>query len=224
MNTPTKAKRKATLKAFRTAKKLKYMDDPLVAKEARITALRDHWLIARGKPTPETKAQIKKAADAEKKLVEKLDKVRKKARAKNQTMDIRRLALSNSRTMEIGAFIEILSDPQTRSEPQDAESSHAHTCTTLSPSNEPNQRLSPNSSKNPVDVLTSARLSINQKKKATQLTLVDRLNGKPSSRRARTPTPLPIAMELIRPGKRKVRVTAIAVENTPSKKMRQAKK
>lgn len=198
------------------------MDDPLVAEKARITALRDHWLIACGKPTPKTKARIKKAADAEKKLVEKQDKVRKKARAKNQTMDIRRLALSNSRTMEIGVFKEILSDPLTRSVPQDAESSHAHTRTTLSPSNELNQRLSPNSSNNPVDVLTSARLSINQKKKATQLTLVDRLNGKPTSRRARTPTPPPVAIEQIRPDKRKVRVTANVVKNTPSKKMRQA--
>lgn len=114
------------------------MDDSLVAKEAHITVLRDHWLIPHGNPTPETKARIKKAADAKKKLVEKQDKVCKKARAKNQIMDIKRLALSNSWTMEIGAFKEILSDPLTRSKPQDAKSSYAHTDTTLSPSNEAN--------------------------------------------------------------------------------------
>ena len=55
LNTPTKAQKKATLKAFQTSKKLKYIDDPLVAKEACITALRDHWLIAYDKPIPEIK-------------------------------------------------------------------------------------------------------------------------------------------------------------------------
>lgn len=167
LNPPTKAQRKATLKVFQTSKKLKYIDDPLVVKEACITALRDHWFIAYSKLTLETKAWIKKAADGEKKLVEKQDKVCEKTRAKNQTIDIRRLVLSNSQTMEIEAFKEILSDPLTRSEPQDAESSYAHTGITLSPSNKPNQRYSPNSSNNPIDVLMSARLSINQKKKAT---------------------------------------------------------
>lgn len=167
LNPPTKAQRKATLKVFQTSQKLKYIDDPLVVKEACITALRDHWFIACSKPTLETKARIKKVADAEKKLVEKQDKVYEKTRAKNQTIDIRRLALNNSQTMEIGAFKKILSDPLTRSEPQDAKSSYAHTGITLSPSNKPNQRYSPNSSNNPIDVLTSARLSINQKKKAT---------------------------------------------------------
>lgn len=67
-----------------------------------------------------------------------------------------------------------------------------------------------------------ARLNINQKKKSIQLTLVNCLNGKPSSRRARTPTPPPVTMELIRPGKQKVQVTANNVENTLSKRMCQA--
>lgn len=68
--------------------------------------------------------------------------------------------------MEIGAFKEILSDPLTRSKPQDAKSSYAHTDTTLSSSNEANQRLFSNSSNNPIDILTLARLNINQKKKS----------------------------------------------------------
>lgn len=78
------------------------MDDSLVAKEVRITVLRDYSLILCGNPTPETKARIKKAADAKKKLVEKQDKICKKARAKNQIMDIKTLALSNSGPWKLG--------------------------------------------------------------------------------------------------------------------------
>lgn len=43
------------------------MDDLKVADAARLTILRDKWLIARGRPTPETKARIKKRVEAEKK-------------------------------------------------------------------------------------------------------------------------------------------------------------
>ena len=93
---PSKAQRKATLKALRNSKKLKYMDDPLVAEEARITALRDQWLVAWGKVTPATKAQMKKVADAEKRLAKRQDKGHEKAKAKNRTKDIRRLVMSNS--------------------------------------------------------------------------------------------------------------------------------
>lgn len=112
LDLPSKARRKATLKAFRTSKKLKYMDDPKVAEEARLITLRDEWLIARGKPTPETKARIKRAAEAEKKKAEKENKAREKAKGKSQAMDIRRLAIINSRRV-VGAFKEILSDPST---------------------------------------------------------------------------------------------------------------
>lgn len=36
-----KSKRKATLKATRISKKLKYMDDPIIKEEASMTALKD---------------------------------------------------------------------------------------------------------------------------------------------------------------------------------------
>ena len=42
------------------------------------------------------------------------------------------------------------------------------------------------------------------------------------SKRVRSLTPPPVQMELIRPGKRKVKVTANAVESTPSKRMKKA--
>ena len=84
LDLPSKAERKATLKALRTSKKLKYMDDPKVAEEARLITLRDKWLIARRKPTPETKARIKKAVEAEKKKAEKESKAREKAKGKSR--------------------------------------------------------------------------------------------------------------------------------------------
>lgn len=71
LDLPSKAKRKAILQALRHFKKQKNMDDFLVAEKAQIISFRDQWLIARGKATPETKAQVKKAANADKKLVEK---------------------------------------------------------------------------------------------------------------------------------------------------------
>lgn len=60
------------------------------------------------------------------------------------------------------------------------------------------------------------------KKKATQLILINHLNGKSLSRKAKTSTSLPVAIELIRLGKQKVLLTANTVEKTLSKKMRQA--
>lgn len=65
-----KSERKATLKAAKTSKKLKYMDDPAIEEEASMTALRDQWLIERGKAGPATKARVKKTATAEKNLIE----------------------------------------------------------------------------------------------------------------------------------------------------------
>lgn len=91
---------KAALKAARASKKIKYMDDLVVAEAAQITGLRDQWLIQRGKPTAETKARIRKAAKAEKKEQEKINK----AKVKNQQVqDVRRLAISNHQ-VELGAF------------------------------------------------------------------------------------------------------------------------
>lgn len=112
---PTKTKRKAILKAARASKKLKYMDDPLVAEEAQAIALRDKWLIKKGNPPLDTKARMKKAADAEKKLAEKQTKAQEKAKAKNLgPSEMMRLAISNRQAeAEIGSFRAILSDPIT---------------------------------------------------------------------------------------------------------------
>lgn len=52
---------------------------------------------------------MKKAADAKKKILEKLDKVK----AKNQTLEIRRLALSNRQAKaQLRGFNDIVSDLQ----------------------------------------------------------------------------------------------------------------
>lgn len=50
-------------------------------------------------------------ATTKKKLVEKLEKICKKAWSKSQMLNMRRLAISNSNTSEIGIFKNILSDP-----------------------------------------------------------------------------------------------------------------
>lgn len=47
------------------------MNDPIIAKEAQAIALRDNWQIKKKNPPSDTKARIKKAADAKKKLAKK---------------------------------------------------------------------------------------------------------------------------------------------------------
>ena len=88
------------------------MDNLKVAKEARLTTLRDKWLITCGKPTSETKAWMKKATEAEKKKAERENKAREKAKKKSQAIDIRRLAINNSQRV-VETFKVILSDPST---------------------------------------------------------------------------------------------------------------
>lgn len=55
-NLLSKAEQKAALQALQAFKQLKNMDDLLITKEAQIVALRNQWLIARGKANAETKA------------------------------------------------------------------------------------------------------------------------------------------------------------------------
>lgn len=107
-NVPSKLERKAVLTAARTSKKIKYMDDPVVAKAAKITAMRDHWLVQWGKATTEMKARLKKATEGEKKEREKADKAREKSQ---QQQNIRRLAITNRQ--QIGSFCGVLSDLRT---------------------------------------------------------------------------------------------------------------
>lgn len=207
LDLPSKAKQKATLQALRHSKKQKNMDDPLVAEEAQMISLQDQWLIARGKATPEVKARVKKAAEAEKKLVEKQNKTREQARAKsqNQSLSIRMLALSNSRgAVEVGTFKDILSDPPTGDDPQP-----------------PDENSTPAQESPTAKTLRAANSSLLKKKKAKGKPAVDRLNAsRRKSKEQRPPTPSPVAMKLIRPGKRRVRVPANAVGSTPTKRMR----
>lgn len=72
------------------------------------------------------------------------------------------------------------------------------------------------------DGLIAARLKSSEKKKAKGKTFSGRLNKEPREKAPRVPTPLLIVMELIRPGKRRVRVPANVVESTLPKRMRQS--
>lgn len=113
-NLPTKTKRKSTLKAVCTSKKLKGLDDLVLAKESRMIAMRDAWLVDTDKANDATKTQIKKAADAEKKALEKKEKIKEKekAKSKEKALQMRKLAVSN-RKAQIGIFKDLLSDPPT---------------------------------------------------------------------------------------------------------------
>ena len=70
--------RKAALKVARAFKKVKYMDNPVAVKNARITASRDQWLRQQEKANAETKTGVKKLADTEKKEKKKADKARER--------------------------------------------------------------------------------------------------------------------------------------------------
>lgn len=202
----SRLERKAALQSARTSKKIKYMDDPVIAEAARITALRDQQLIQRGKPSAGTKARIKKAAEVEKKEKEKADKAREK---NQQRQDIRRLAIANCQ-VEFGAFQGVLSDPLTEasSDPPEALPEALIIQTPATKESQASAR--------------TAHQAGRKKKKDISLSMGQRLlNHKkalPPHIRATTP---PVQMELIRPGKRKVKVTANAVENIPPKRMRQ---
>ena len=151
---------------------------------------------------------MKKAADTEKKLAEKQDKAREKARTKGQTsLDIRRLAMNNRQAVEVGTFKDILSDPPMATNETD-EGENA-------------EKTAPN------EVPLAVRRTLSDKKKNKAQALASRLIAKGSSskapRQSRPQTPPPVAMELIRPGKRRVRVPSNAVESTPPKRMRKVR-
>lgn len=54
------------------------MDDPTIVKAAKITTLRDQWLIQQGMANKDTKTRMKKAAQVKKKEKERSDKAREK--------------------------------------------------------------------------------------------------------------------------------------------------
>lgn len=64
----------------------------------------------------------------------------------------------------------------------------------------------------------NTRLSNSQKKRITKQTLVKHLKSKALiSKQARIPTLLLVAIKLIRPSKRKIRITANVIESTKTK-------
>lgn len=79
---PSRSERKAILIVSRSSKKLKGLNNPVIAEEARMTALRDSWLVENRKSNAVTKARLKKAADAKKKAKEKEDQAKEKASLK----------------------------------------------------------------------------------------------------------------------------------------------
>lgn len=210
---PTKAARKEALKAARALKKAKGLDDPVVAMEARITALQDQWLIKQNKVTPALKARLKKAEKAEKVEKARLEKNREKAREHAQKNDVRRLALAN-RQVEIGIFQDHLSDP--------FETPHSPTATVL-PSSDSLTPIRPSAAtQQSVQSMQAIALQNQSKKRAAAKARGSNLRNrlrKSSATTADPPSP-PVQMELIWPGKRRVKVPANAVESTPSKRMR----
>lgn len=92
--------------------------------------------------------------------------------------------------------------------------------------NAPNESLIEPCDKNIalLDPQISARLKVIEKKKAKGQLLTGRLSALKSAgktpRARKSPTLPPVTIKLIRLGKRKVKVTANAVESTPPKRMR----
>lgn len=166
-----------------------------------------------GKANAATKVRMKKAADAKKKAQEKLDQAKEKARSKEQGLGMRKLALANCQA-EFGTFKAILSDPPTGNDFPPSTSPHIAPSSTASPL--------------PVSAAERARTAKLKKKKAMAAASAQKLGyltekDKRTAKRKRTPTPPPVPMELIRPGsKRRVRVTSIAAETTPSRRIRRA--
>lgn len=184
------------------------MDDPEKAKSARITDLRDQWLIRRNKITPALKAKLKKMKAAEAKEKAKQDKNQEKS----QLNSIRRLALSNS---QIGSFKDILSDPPDVPEGLTRFAGLMHSAN--------HQKAAKKQAAASKRASTMAKNRLNQISEANEANEATESaeSTKGTKRSARPQTPPPLQMELIRPGsKRRVKLTANAVENTPSKRMR----
>lgn len=206
---PSRAERKETLKAARTSKKLKYMDDLVVAEAAKMTALRDSWLVSQGKSSPGTTLRMKQAANQKKKEKKRLEKRQEKSKAS----DIRRLAVEN-RQAEVGHFQDVLSDPP------DAPTDPLNETHPLLPPTAHLTRVQLMTESQPLVTATAGQVlqGIRKKKSAIALAAAARLPRRGTL--AQPTTPL-VQMELICPGsKRKVRVTANAIENTPTKRMK----
>lgn len=125
--------------------------------------------------------------------MKKQNKAREQARAKNQnqSLGIRKLALSNSQAIKFGTFKDILFNPPMDNNPQPDNNTSTAT--------NPAQVLeSPTG-----EILATTRLNVSEKKKAKGKTIVDRFSASKDlpKKPRQAATPPPVAMELIRPGK-----------------------
>lgn len=124
--------------------------------------------------------------------------------------------MTNHCQAEFGTFKTIISNPLTDNDPA---------LPIGPPSVAPLTASSSAASPFPVSAIHRARAVKVEKKKAIAVASAQKIGQTAKKngmvKRKRTPTPLPVSMELIRPGsKRKARVTSIAAENTPSHCMR----
>lgn len=222
---PTKVQRKEILKAARASKKAKFMDDPTIAGAARITAMRDEWLINNHKSNPGLKARLKKAKQAEQKQKAKAHKNRQKAQEQAQITDIRRLAIGNR---QIGVYKDILSDPPaapSSDPPGPAIPSHQTMATRESISNMLAMKNQRQSKKKELANRQTESIRRRKPSNARADSIASDHSGvsNASRKRQRSLTPPPMQMELIRPGKRRVKVTPNAVEHTSVARMRVAR-
>ena len=123
---------------------------------------------------------MKKVANAKKKKAEKKNKAHKKTQSKNQSLDIRRLALNNSQAIEVGTFREIFSDPPT--------AFNKSTSNTGNPSTSTAPLKAP---------LTEKRIFSDKKAKSQVLARHLVARGSIKTKTPRELTPLPVAMKLI---------------------------
>ena len=151
-------------------------------------------------------------------MIEKKNKARKKAKSKNQSIGMRRLALSNSKAVELGTFKDIFFDPATAPlEPDETPTFSSNQLLDNDPAFGPDLKTP-----GTTDGLTTARLKSFEKKKAKGKPLSERVNKEPGGKAPRVPTFSLVAMELIRPGKQRIRVPANAVKSIPPKCMHQS--
>lgn len=129
---------------------------------------------------------------------------------------MRRLVISNCKAARLDTFKDVLSNPATAPFEPDK------TPTSLS-----NQLLDDNLASSPapktfgINSLIAAKLKSSEKQKAKGKSLSRHPNKRLGKNALRLSTPLPVAMELIRLSKQRVKIPANAVENTLSKYMHQ---
>lgn len=94
-NLLSKSKKKVILTAIWSSKKLKSLNNLVIAEEAYMTVLQNFWLVENRKSNIATKTCLKKVTDAKKKDKKKDNQAKKKAKSKDQRLEIRRLVMTN---------------------------------------------------------------------------------------------------------------------------------